>query len=205
MKRPESISGPLASMTEEDWNIVWRQLRVFVRAKYFWFYLRTGYSLDGIAHEAVIAVLNGSRRYPPIDKETGLERSDVSLLAFLCETIRSHVSHLCERHRRIPPPSRLDDLSNPLQVQNASEPGKSVSSKHVKVEGDVGYELFIAELLALVKGDSLLSQMVRMWSEDPNLKPGEMADALGLEMKVLRNAQKRLRRRLKKLLGEGYD
>ncbi|MEM8487587.1 MAG: hypothetical protein AAF564_18700 [Bacteroidota bacterium] len=52
---------------------------------------------------------------------------------------------------------------------------------------------------AQVSNDKELSQMVELFFEDPLLKPRDLARLMGMSIKNVNNAQKRLRRRLKSL------
>ena len=55
-------------------------------------------------------------------------------------------------------------------------------------------------MLELVAGDAEVHEIMKLWREEPDLKPSEIAVKLGFDMPKVRAAQKRLRRLLK-----GFD
>ena len=188
MDRPAPTSGPLASLTDEDWHVLRCQLLIHVYKRYWWFYLRTGRSLEGLVNEAMLAMISGRRRYPPIDKKTGLERQDVTHLAFLCETVRSLVS------RRLPNAISVEDLDRWAPLLDPQAQSYLFTPAHL--EESVGYKQIVTAMLELVHDDELLRRIVLLWSENPDLKPREIAELLELPMDRMRAAQNRLRRRL---------
>jgi DNA-directed RNA polymerase specialized sigma24 family protein len=188
MDRPPPTSGSLASLSEEDWHVLWCKLLLHVYNRYRWFYLRTGRSLEGLAAEAMLAMISGRRRYPPIDKKTGLERQDVTPLAFLCETVYSLVS------RRLPDSISLDDLDRLAPFLDLR--AKSYLFTPAHIEERLTYQQIVTKMLKLVHDDPLAQQILLLLSEDSNLRPREIAELLGLPINKIRAAQKRLRRRL---------
>jgi len=193
MERPAPLSAALEAITDEQWILVWLQLRVWIRHNYYWFYLRTHRDLDGIVSQAIIDTMSGKRRYPPIDKKTGLERKEVELFDFLSWTVRSLIS------AQLAAANKLSQLDDTLQVPELADSRKSYLLKQVNVENTVSYKDLIVAMRELVKDDPTLDQMVQIWAVEPELKPREMAKVLGLTMNQMRAAQRRLRRRLARL------
>lgn len=189
MKRTAPPSAALEAISDEQWVLVWLQLRLWIRRNYYWFYLRTHRDLDGIVSQAIIDTMSGRRRYPPIDKETGLERN-VELFDFLCWVVRSLISE------QLAAANKLNQLDDTLQVHEIADSRKSYLLKQINVEHTASYKDLIMAMRELVKGDPTLVQMVHLWAVEPELKPREMAKALGLNMNQQRAAQRRLRRRL---------
>lgn len=195
MERPAPTSGPSVLVTDEQWKLVWSQLRLHVHRKYRWFSLKTGRDLNGYVHQALIAVMSGKLQYPPVDLETGLEK-DVTLLAFLCKTVRRLILDELDILRR------LDQLDDTLPLQAVTDPRKSYLLRQVKVEDKIRFKALVTTMRELVKDEPLLDLMVQVWAREPELKPREMATVLDLEMSQMRAAQKRLRRRLERLREE---
>jgi DNA-directed RNA polymerase specialized sigma24 family protein len=192
----ECPSGPSVLITDEQWEFVWQKLRFYVHRRYRWFYRQTGRDLDGIVSKAILDTMEGRRRYPPIDKETGMEKPDVTLFVFLCcvvdSLIRTHLSTA----------TRLCELDDTLQVGEVHRPRRSFLFKQTNLEDTASYNELVAEMRELVRGDPLLDRMVEWWAIEPDLKPRELAEALGVDKSQIQNALKRLRRRLARLRKE---
>jgi DNA-directed RNA polymerase specialized sigma24 family protein len=197
----------LASVSDEEWEELWRKLRLHTWRRHGWLCEKFGWDLDAIAHQAILDTLEGIRRWPPTDGETGRPRDDVSLLSFLCQIVRSIISHRYDKEK-----GRLSLESSDLD----SGPGPSVNQSHERLlqdisfrypqlvrpdttERDVMYRLLAEEMCEVVAGDAEVLEIVKVWCADPTLKPSEIAVHLGLSMEQMRAAQKRLRRLLKKL------
>ena len=193
MERPAPPSAALEAITDEQWELVWLQLRVWIRKNCYWFYLRTHCDLDGIVSRAIFDTISGKRRYPPTDKETGLEQKDGEMFDFLCCTIQSLMSV------QLAAANKLNQLDDTIQVHEVVDSLKSYLLNQVNVENTASYKDLIMAMRELVKEDPTLDQMVQVWAVKPELKPREMSKALGLNMNQMRAAQRRLRRRLARL------
>lgn len=190
MNRPVSTSGPLESLTEEDWRVLRQQLLLHVYKKYWWFYLRTGRSLEGLVQEAFLALLSGRRRYPPMDRHAGLERHDVTHLAFLCETIRSLVSR--QYHVSL----TLENLDRVAQFQESHLYPYLFSPPDA--ESSLTYKQLLRTMLELVQDDPVVHRIVQLKATEPDLRPREIAERLNITMEQMYAAQKRLNRRLER-------
>jgi hypothetical protein len=145
----------------------------------------------------------GKRRWPPIDRLTGLENNKVTLFVFLCETVRSLVSHVWEREKarvsfdETSSSDSLNDREFIEKVLGATYERNAFYATPDEVEALADYSKLTRRMLELVEGDEELLSIVRLWRSDPDLKPSEVAAALKLTMPVMQAAQKRLRRRLR--------
>jgi DNA-directed RNA polymerase specialized sigma24 family protein len=184
----------LESLTTEEWEELWKKLRLFTWRRYG--SLR-GIDLDDVIQQAIVDALEGRRRWP---------KQEVSLFQFLCGVIRSRISHLLERQRRIVP---IESLKPGL---HAEDEGSDAASLERSINEPIGeylryeaiynrgfYDLLVDTMCESVEGDGELVNIVRLWSKDPRAKPREIAQQLGLSMDAMRNAQKRLRRKLQTL------
>lgn len=158
---------------------------------------RLGLDLDDVVHQALVDTLEGKRHWP---------KEDVDLFYFLCEVVRSLISHRVEQEKRNVP---LESIG-----PRAAEESE-LASVEAMIGGSIGeylryesiynrlvYERLIERMYELVGDDEELINIVGLWSKDPSLKPGELAKAMGLSIGEIRNAQKRLRRRLGELRGK---
>ena len=204
MKRPEP-PDPLASVTREQWVELWAKLRLHTWKRYRWLHERLGEDLDDVAHQAILDTMRGTRRWPPIDARDGGVRGDVSLFSFLCEVVRSNVSHIWERERRkvsVDAPGLANDREESEQkfidsVLNASAKKYPHLVGRDDGESRVIYNLVTGRMLELVAADAEVHAIMKLWREEPDMKPSEVAVKLGFEMPRMRAAQKRLRRLLK--------
>ncbi len=88
----------LDQITDEEWMAIWRRLRLYAIHNYGWTQSTVGVGLDleAIVQEAILDTLTGVRRWPPVDKQ-GTPKDEP--LFFLCQTVRSKVSHATEREK----------------------------------------------------------------------------------------------------------
>jgi DNA-directed RNA polymerase specialized sigma24 family protein len=143
-----------------------------------------GATADDLIDEAIIAVRLGARKWP----------DGVDAFNLLWGIIRSRVSHFWEKEGRMQPTHIGPDIT--LQART--------DSKYLRPREDMEAQAAFHELrdkmLALVADDPLLERIVELLAKD--LKPKEVADELGISMKEMHNAQKRLRRKLSTLRAE---
>lgn len=207
MKSP-APQDPLASVTREQWVEVWAKLRLHTWKRYKWFHDRFGEDLDEIAHQAILDTMRGTRRWPPIDARNGEVRGDISLFSFLCEVVRSNVSHIWDREKRkvsIDSSNSTNDSEEFEQkfidnLLNATAKKYPHLVNRDDVESIVIYNRITEQMLELVAEDAEVHQIMKLWREEPDMKPSEIAVKLGFDMPKVRAAQKRLRRLLK-----GFD
>ncbi|MEK6281234.1 MAG: hypothetical protein AABN95_12850 [Acidobacteriota bacterium] len=172
------------------------KLRLYTWKKYGWLTKLNGIDLDDIAQQAIVDTFSGQRRWPPIDAATGIEKPDVTLFYFLCQTVRSIVSHQGQGPRPVDF-DRIDPRSDGPQYENAYA-GTSAPFlvRPADIERAAEYNNLTDKMLELTSGDSDLSRIVRLWRACPDLKPREIAEELQFTMPEVRAAQKRLKRLL---------
>ena len=190
--------GGLESITEEQWTHILQKLRLHTWRRYGSLRDRLGLDLDDVVHQALVDTLEGKRRWP---------KEEVDLFYFLCSVVKSIISHRLEQEKR--------KVSIEGIESNYSKEDSDLASVEAMSSGYIGeylryesiynrlvYDLLIERMYELVKDDQELINIVDLWSKDPSLKPSELAEVLGLSIGEIRNAQKRLRRRLKDLRGK---
>src|SRR5690242_398747 len=178
--------------SEEELLDLYKRLRLFTYKRYGWLpHHLAGVDLDDLIQGAIADALTGVRQAHP----------DVPLFTFLCQTIRSKASHLWEKEKHFRRGNEtseaqdavtLDHLLGGLPVENPLSSKTSGAS-----DRQVFYNQLVKQILSLVENDALLTRIVELWVETPDLKPQEIARELGLPMEHLRKAQKRLRARVK--------
>ena len=130
---------------------------------------------EDLVQDAVTDVLTGRRSRP----------EDVPLAVLLYGVIRSRASQVLSRART------RGEATGPRYV--SLEEARTV---HADAAADPAHAADLRDrVLALVAGDEVLEKMVALWFEDPALKPGDLADMLGLSPSQIYAATRRLRRR----------
>lgn len=124
---------------------------------------------DDLLHNAIEDLL-ADRRHCPLDS--------IELTSCLLNIVRSKVSHLYEKWRREGIVKVSDDILNTVRI--ADEQNSELREK----------------ILAFVADDELLSRVVEYRLDYPEAKAREIADALGVEMQEMYNANRRLKARL---------
>lgn len=195
----------LSSMTEEQWLDLYNRLRLFTYKRYYWLRNHTSLDVEDIIHEAIMDTYEGKRRWPP----------EVNLVVFLCGVISSKVSHLWERERKklslesfsentsVQGP-QLEDSPNKefeaLLKESATEYLNLLSRKNL--DDQLLYQEVTNKMLNLVSHDEKLTKIVQLWLEEPDIKPRQIAEKMGLTSKQIYQVQKRLRKYLENLQGE---
>lgn len=204
--------APLASITKEQWVEMWAKLRLHTWKRYYWLNARLGENLDELAQQAILDTMNGTRRWPPIDARTGEARADISLFSFLCEVVRSNVSHIWDREKR---KLSIDTFNQDEELQefdqktinnllnNAAKKYPHLVST-ADTESTVIYNLITEKMLKMVEADTEVHEIIKLWREEPDCKPSEIAERLGFDISKVRAAQKRLRRLLR-VFNEGSN
>ena len=184
-------------MKEAEWQRLRKRLLYFGYRNYADSDRKLGYHLDDAVQDAIVDVVTGIRRWPPVDQH-GQEK-DVSLFVFLCQVVRSKISHVLTKKSReiqLVDVEGLDFSFDELNIPAAQEND---------LESKLAYAEFSTRLLELVSDDDTLTKLVQLLIKAPDLRPQEIAPMLGISIQEIRNAQKRLSRRLKALREERYD
>jgi DNA-directed RNA polymerase specialized sigma24 family protein len=200
---PPQVSG-LESLTEEEWTEILQKLRLYTRKRYGFLHYKLGLDLDDVVYQAIADTLQGKRRWPPVDRVSGDTRKDVSLFVFLCNVVSSIVSHRMEEERRKVSIERItpSDFREDSDVASLEAVANVSIGEYLRCEAIYNRLVYVQltkRMRELVSDDEELTEIVGLWSEDPGLKPSEIAEQLGLDIGKMRSAQKRLRRRLKNL------
>jgi DNA-directed RNA polymerase specialized sigma24 family protein len=185
-------------MKEAEWQDLRNRLLYFGYRNYGGNDRRLGYHLDDAVQDAIVDVVTGVRRWPPVD-EYGNEK-EISLFVFLCQTVRSKISHVFTRKAREIQFEEVQGVDLPLDRLETL-----LGPKQSELERQIIYSEFSEQLLKLVSNDNTLTKFIKVLIETPDLRPQEIAPLLGISMKEMRNAQKRLSRRLKALRRRNND
>lgn len=166
--------------TEKDWHDLCKRLTYFTHRRYPWTrYASMGdVGADDLIQQALTDMFTGVRQWP----------EELALFTFLCGVISSKAGHLLDSRRRL---VHMDDKGW------RPEPGRE------EARGEDDYRQMCQEIREKVYGDDVLERMVEVWFVEPDLKPCELAGRLGLPIEEVRNAQKRLRRKLRDLREKG--
>lgn len=200
----------LESLSAEEWRDLYRRLRLFTWKRYGW--LRNKFLLDPdeLAQQAISDTLVGKRRWPPVDSD-GRIKSEVSLFVFLCQVIRSNVSHLTAREMRNISAGLIEGDDDYAPENLPLESFETLLAESARIhpnsagaEGTDSLTNYVElrdKMRELVATDGELSRIVELLLEDSDLKPTEIAERLGLSLKRIYVAMKRLRRTLRSLKG----
>jgi hypothetical protein len=195
MMNANPSESSVGHISDAEWQEMSIKLRIYAWKKYGWLRSLTGIDLDDLAQQAIVDTWSGKRRWPPIDAATGIEKSDVSLFCFLCQTIRSLASH----NRKGPRPvdfDKIDPPDNGSQFESAFVGNSRFLVRPADIERAADYNDLTNRMVELASMDTDLSRIIKLWRACPDLRPRELASELHLTMPELRAAQKRLRRLL---------
>ena len=164
-----------AAIKSADWKDLGPRLVAFARDRLYqpgWWGNppgQIGWEPEDLANEAVRRVLDGTRSIKP----------ELTLYQNLCGVISSIV------------------------MNEGKYPRDPVRDHTVKISQERDNEspdpILRRKILKLLHGDVLLIQIVNYKSAHPSAKPREIAEGLGLPIKEIRKAQKRLKGRLEPL------
>ena len=188
----------IAHMSEDEWRDLYKRLLLFSHKKYGQLQTRVGgLDLESVILDAIEDTFFGIRRWPVVDADGKIK--NISLFFFLCQTIRSKVSHILEQEKIKAP---IDDESENHSLRLISQsPIRRVqlceSSDELAIYNELGQQL-----LEAVHQDELLTQIIKLYLDTPDLHPREVAEQLGLPIEEIQNARKRLDRKIGKLREE---
>ncbi len=188
----------IANVTEDEWAQYHKRLTLHAGGffvAYGWRANRGWAGLGGvtpgdIAADAILKVLDGTRRYDP---STGLK-----LMTFLRNVVRSLVNHLAEAadtQRRKPMPQvHLSDADDPVDMEPEGDEPQPLENciKNETLEN--------LKAMAAKEDDALVADILECLDADIT-KPAEIAEYLDVDVKTINNAQKRLWRKAEKMLG----
>ena len=180
-----NIQEVLDRYTEEDWDEVWKRLRRFAYKNFG----GRGLDLDGLIQDAIKDVIIGKRHWP----------QGVAFVTLLCQIVRSKASHLSKREELF---KSIEDVPS-LRLQAPME--SLFLAQREREDRQLAYSQLCRKIEEMICEDELLCRMVNMWLEEPELKPREIANRLGVTIETIRNGQKRLSRLATRLREEWHN
>lgn len=176
----------LDTYTEDDWNDLRKRLMYFAYRHYSWVprFTRGAIEVEDLVHDAMTDVISGRRTWP----------TDVNFFQLHCGIIRSKVSHLYGREGRV----------SATEVNQGSSASAS-SLSYQELQQEQLYDQLCSNIRESVFDDPVLHQIVELWFAQPDMKPRHIAERLGLPVRAVQNAQKRLRTKVKGLREEVKD
>lgn len=202
----------LSSMTEKEWLDLYNRLRLFTYKRYSWLRDETNLDLEDIIQEAIIDTFQGKRRWQPLDKDTG-EVKQINLFVFLCHVITTKVSHLWVREKKRLSLVSSHEKTSVSEPQLADSPKRDALLSESATEylhlinredphGQLLHKEVVTEMINLVSYDETLTKFLQLWLEEPDLKPSQIAEKMGLNVKQVYRILKRLQKHLVNLHGE---
>jgi len=189
----------IAELTEEQLQELLERLAFYALRKFQklgWATKHTGCAgpygkgPEDIASEAIIQVLNGKRKYNPEKYST--------FMNFLRSAVDSRISHLADTFKR----KKMVPLSVVTNNQEDGEEiefeGKESTPVTLCMNKDIVEKVKIT-LAKDFKGDTVVSGLIECF-EAGYTKPAEISEVLGIDIKEIYNAQKRLQRAVDKNL-----
>ncbi len=172
-----------------DWDDILPRVRLWANHfhKRYLRHIRAAPSPDDLVQEAVVKLYSGRRKLP----------DHVPLLTVIINNIQSDIWNYLTKEGYTRKDSKgkgrqgwgrhigLEEWMRDYD-QEAIPPSVELRGLHETIK-------------AQVSNDKQLTQMVTLLFEDPLLKPRDLARLMGISIKDVNNAQKRLRRRLKSL------
>jgi len=200
----EAVTGEvevteIENVTEDQWAEYHKRLTLHAGG----FFIAYGWQANGswagpggvdpsdIAADAILKVLDGTRRYDP--------SSGIKLMTFLRNVVRSLISHLVEaadtQHRRPMPKVRLGGAEDPVDMEPEGDEPDPLENC---IKNEILEKL---KKVATEEEDTLVAEILECLDADIT-KPVEIAEYLNVEVKTINNAQKRLWRKAEKALGQ---
>lgn len=177
------------SLSLDQWGELRNRLRHFTYKKYGWLskHIR-GLNLDEIVLDAIEDTYFGIRQWPLEENRN----KDVSMFVFLCQTIRSKVSHLVEQENKKLP---INDILDEGRPESLSHIRQIVLKSNEQSDQQAIYNALCRLIIESVRSDPILTMIAKYCVENPDSKPKEIAADLGLPIAEVRNAQKRFCRK----------
>lgn len=171
---PSDIVSAVENLLTEDYDRLrlrlWRQFGQQLRD------IPDAPSPDDLLHD-VIEDLLADRRHCPLKR--------VDLTTCLVNIVRSKVSHLYEKWKKMGIVKVSEDILKWETPQNPKEEPEAALRE---------------KILECVEDDPLLKRIVEYRLDHPEAKTRDFAQALGMEMQEMYNANRRLKARLRRLV-----
>ncbi|HEY0380464.1 MAG TPA: hypothetical protein VGC87_26360 [Pyrinomonadaceae bacterium] len=188
---PDRASGAtiLKSLSEDEWIDLLNRLKLFVAGHYY-----GPLDRDDLPMEAITEVLENRRTWNP----------DFPPFQNLCWIIRSIAANQLEKERRIVP---LYPHARGADSTPTSNPAPAYPSPAEDFEASETHRRISDLLQQAAGGNNLFSRIISLALKKDRWKPKEIADELKVSEPEVYNARRRIRRKLRKLLGisEGGD
>jgi DNA-directed RNA polymerase specialized sigma24 family protein len=193
-KKPQD----LYKLTKEDWSDYYNRLLLFASRKYGHNQIVNGtIDLEEVIQDAIVDILQGIRHWPPVGAQGGTK--NISLYCFLCQIVRSKVSHILEQKKRIVSLDSIleDELPALLKlvIRMTTDPMQCSDQQAL-------YNELCRWIINAAGDDALLKNIADLLTKEPDLQPKDIAQRLNLSEMEVRNAIKRLARRAKRMLEE---
>jgi DNA-directed RNA polymerase specialized sigma24 family protein len=146
----------------------------------------TGFGRGQLLHEAFCQVILGKRKCP----------RDVSLMAFLVQTMRSLASHDRERRRKIGSP-RAAPREGPA-MSAATPPNQTAAA----AAADLDSRETVEAIFNIFDGDEKARLVVMAWAD--GCRGADLREATGLDQGAIDYAAKRIRKKMKALYPHGW-
>ncbi|MGA9773525.1 MAG: sigma-70 family RNA polymerase sigma factor [Blastocatellia bacterium] len=185
----------LYKLTEEDWKDYYNRLTLFAYKKYGHSILNGTIDIEEVIQDVIVDVLLGIRHWPPVNDQG--QTRDISFFYFLCQIVRSKVSHMLgQKKRMVSLDSILDDeMPELLELVIRITTDLMQSSDRQALYNERCWWIFKA-----AGDDVLLKRIADLLTKEPDLKPKDIAQRLNLSETEVRNAIKRLARRAERML-----
>lgn len=163
----------LQSLSEREWEELYLRLLLYAQSRLRRLDSSSYLEAQDYVQAAIQAYLGRERRKP----------EDIDLFPFLAMVIRSEITHQLNKESR---QVRLiaEDESNSLASDATGEP---IPDPYLR-----------SQILKFVAGDKVLSDMISLFLEDPGLKARHLAATLGVPVREIYEANRRLKRKLSK-------
>lgn len=180
----------LDELAETEWQDLWKRLRLYTYRN-FGSRVKDRVKLDEVIQDAIEDTYFGNRRLPP----------DVNLTAFLCETIRSKISHILEKEKNKISIEEFNGLhqqsSSVVPTLNPSE-YSGLTTQNEEGYQRVVYEELCSQIRRAVQPDPHLLQLAELLFAVPDLKPREIAIQINQPIQAVSNLLRRLSRKARK-------
>ena len=177
----------LDALTKTGWESLWNRLRYFTY-KNFMHKVGDRDTLDGVIQEAIEDTYFGRRRLP----------DGVNLTAFLCETIRSKVSHILRKEKGRVSVEELESLEKVGALARSLQKAGGGGREEEEAYERVAYRELCERLLKAARPDKHLTQLAELLCVTPDLKPREIAVQMNQPIRNVFNLLRRLGRRARK-------
>lgn len=172
----------LEKLTEAELTTLWKRLRFFTY-KNFAHKINGRANLDEVILDAIEDTYVGNRRLPP----------GVDLTAFLCQTVRSKVSHILSKDKNRIAVEDLEAFEQLMPLESAAG-GRQAEEAYQRV----AYKELCDQLRKAAQPDPYLIQLAELLFVTPDLKPSEIAVQMNQPVSNVFNLLRRLGRRARR-------